>query len=572
MGRGSLPGPKRASAVPVENFTRADDSDWIPSDHGAEEPSELLSLTADSELIEMDTASPGENASGKPPQDIDAEQIVADDDHEDDEEIIDGLEDSFKEPDLFLFRHLLSDDALQGLGKKGWSPSLVALLGKTRVLHALAGGIVLAALIATIVVLAAMPSKKDESGAALVAANASPKPLSIRRPAVPEASPTTRAAAVPVSATDENAAPRQIPEAGKSCAAWSKYPEFPWREHLEAASGKVAANGPCGLFGASVAQIAAALEKLPKVGPCGFDFIKEGGLLELFPTGKTDRRSPNMELLFVADKLFEIRLNYRESVPLEIEAKDLSEVFGAKPAKSKDWAGRKIQTVADGDVVIELIEEEWYGRTLKTMVFASAAVRQSLEREKSQRASAEKEIANGDAALAKWDIEKALSHYVSASDYVPAFGYAYVKQGVALTRLERFDEVEKVARKALERSGEFRAHAEAFGLLAVVALFRGDVAKAIENFDSAAKTDIANGFFASSAEELKKGVYAVDRVARTAARMECRGDKGLKASEKGLLARGNFPSLEKYFEVLKAAKVNPSFAKAKKAFAKMECP
>jgi hypothetical protein len=54
--------------------------------------------------------------------------------------------------------------------------------------------------------------------------------------------------------------------------------------------------------------------------------------------------------------------------------------------------------------------------------------------------------------------------------------------------------------------------------------------------------------------------------------MECRGDKGLKATEQGLLARGNFPNLGKYFEAIGRAKSDPAFAKAKKEFAKRECP
>jgi tetratricopeptide (TPR) repeat protein len=231
-----------------------------------------------------------------------------------------------------------------------------------------------------------------------------------------------------------------------------------------------------------------------------------------------------------------------------------------------------VQRLADNDVAIEFIEEEWYKRKLKTVVIASASMRGAVESSRTNREAAEKELVAGDAALAKWDVKDALARFTAASDRMPSYGYAYARQGLALTRLEKFDEVEKVARKALEVSTESRARAEAFGLLAVAALFKGDVAKAISSFESAAAADPANAFFAMSAGELKTGTYTVDRVARTAARMECRGDKGLKATEQGLLARGNFPSLGKYFEAIGKAKSDPAFAKAKKEFAKRECP
>jgi tetratricopeptide (TPR) repeat protein len=569
VGRVSTHEARRASPVPMGEFTHLDDSDWIPNSKSLEDESELLTLDPD--------PTPAGRALPPPPagraRDSESEHIVADDDDEDDEEVIDGFEDDAKEPDLILFQHVFSDDKLSGLGAKGWPPVLVGLLGKLRLLHAIAGGVVLAALLVTVIIVVAMPSEDaGADGAKSIAATGVPVQAPEKAAQGGGAGATTRAAAVPAQGAGTAAPPRQIPESGKSCTPWSKYPQLPWREHLEAASAAVGASGPCGLFGASPSQMAAALKALPEVGPCGFDFVAQGGMLEVFPTGKPDRRGPVMELNFVADRLFEIRLSYRESIPLETDAKEIGALFGAKPEKSKDFMGRKVQTVTDGDVVIEFVEEDWYGRKLKTVVFASAAVRAGLAAERSRRESAEKEMAAGDAALAKWDIEGALARYTAAADFVAAYGYAYVKQGVALTRLERFDEVEKVARKALEMSGDYRAHAEAFGLLAVVALYRGDVAKAIENFDSAAKTDVANGFFAASAQELKTDTYSVERVARTAARMECRGDKGLKATEKGLLARGNFPSLEKYFAVLNKAKVDPSFAKSKKEFAHWECP
>lgn len=553
------PPPPRAEEVPLPRPrveprpepARGDDSSWIPAADGSQE-------LDDDAILQPDAT---EDIGGE-------DQIVADDDREGDEEVVDGFEADGKPADLFLFRHVFSGERIEAFGKGSLPRPLVSFLGRVRILHALAGGIVLLALIVAVVVIAVASGgpQPPSSGVA-----PSPGAGKIAPPGAAGAS-GGRAGAVSPGGAAKAEPPKPVPEAGKSCTPWSRYPALPWREHLEAIAAAVGAGSPCGMLGASPQKIAEALRAFPQVGPCGLDFYPGGGLLEAFPAGKADRRAPNMEFQFVGDRLFEVRLNYRETIPLETGAKELGELFGVKPSKTKDYMGRKVSGVADGDLVVELVEEDWYGRKLRTVVFASAAVRAALATDRSHGEIAQKELAAGDAALAKWEVQKALDHYESAADHVPAFGYAYVKQGVALTRLERFDDVERVARRALEVSGEHRAHAEAFGLLAVVALFRGDVGKGIENFESAAKTDAANGFFASSAEELRTGVYAVDRVARTAARMECRGEKGLKATEKGLLARGNFPSMEKYFAVLSKASVDPAFKKAKKEFARWECP
>jgi tetratricopeptide (TPR) repeat protein len=562
LGQPAAPAPRVPNAPARGATLKVDDSDdWIPLSHDGDE-SELIALSPDpSEPQRIAAPEPAARAAAAPADDA----IVRDDDHDDDEEVVGGAEDDRKEPDFVLFKYLMSDGALDGLEAKRWPPALVKIAGKLRYIHAIAVGVVLLALTATIVILVALPDADEGTGkgAAPIAAGA----------AAAGAGKPAGGAAVELPPKPAIAAPAvPIPASGTACRPWDEYAQLAWREHLVAAAKAVGASGPCGMFGAGPAEIAAALAALPKVGPGGYDLIPGAELLELFPAGKAERRGPSIELLFAGGKLFEIRLSYRETVAPGTSAGDLGKLFAAKPEKATDHLNRKVQRLADGDVVIEFVEEDWYGRKLKTVVFASAAMRGALEAGRAVREAAEKDLVAGDAALGKWKVEEALKLFEAASGKVPAYGYAYARQGLALTRLERFDEVEKVARAALAASAENRARAEAFGLLAVSALFKGDVAKAIESFDAAAAADPANGFFAMSAGELKTGVYTVDRVARTAARMECRGDKGLKATEQGLLARGNFPSLEKYFEAIGKAKSDPAFAKAKKDFAKRECP
>jgi tetratricopeptide (TPR) repeat protein len=543
---------------------KVDDSDdWIPLSRDLVDESELISLQPDSSSLQQIPAAEVAAAAAE----------IVHDDHDGDEEVVGEEDGERKEPDFVLFKYMMSDDALDDLEAKRWPPLLVKILGKMRYLHVIAAGVVLLALIATIVILiASSPGAGDGAARTGVAVKTGPNAGAAGAAGAGTNAGTGAAAGVNPAVRVVAAPTGPVPAPGKTCRRWAEYPQLPWREHLESASKAVSADGPCGLFGASAAKVSGALEALPQVGPSGYDLIPGGELLEVFPTGKAERRGPSLEFLFVGGKLFEIRLSYRESVPLGVSAGEFGDLLGVKPEKAADYLDRKVQRLADNDVAIEFIEEKWYGFTLKTVVLASASMRSGVESGRASREAAEKELVAGDAAFAKWDVKGALARFTAASDRVPSYGYAYARQGLALTRLEKFDDVEKIARKALEVSTENRARAEAFGLLAVASLFRGDVAKAISSFESAAGADPANGFFAMSASELKTGVYTVDRVARTAARMECRGDKGLKATEQGLLARGNFPSLGKYFEAIGKAKSDPAFAKAKKEFAKRECP
>jgi tetratricopeptide (TPR) repeat protein len=562
VGQHSPSAPRLPNAPAYGVPDKADDSDdWIPLSRDLVDESELISLQPDSSSLQQIPAADFAAA---------APEIVHDD-HEDDEEVVGEEDDERKEPDFIFFKYMMSDDALDDLEAKRWPALLVKILGKVRYLHAIAAGVVLLALIATITILIATSSGAG-NGAAQTGAAVKAGPIAGAAAGAGTNAGTGAAAGVNPTVKVITAPTGPVPAPGKTCRRWDEYPQLPWREHLETASKAVSADGPCGLFGASAAKVSGALKALPQVGPSGYDLIPGGELLEVFPTGKAERRGPSMEFLFVGGKLFEIRLSYRESVPLGVSAGEFGDLLGAKPEKTTDYLNRKVQRLTDNDVAIEFVEEKWYGFTLKTVVLASVSMRGAVESGRADREAAEKELVAGDAALAKWDIKGALERFTAASDRMPSYGYAYARQGLVQTRLEKFDDVEKVARKALEVSTENRARAEAFGLLAVAALFRGDVARAISSFESAEAADPANGFFAMSANELKTGVYTVDRVARTAARMECRGDKGLKATEQGLLARGNFPNLGKYFEAIGKAKSDPAFAKSKKEFAKRECP
>ncbi len=535
-------------------------SAWIPDTDELGDQSMLLELDPeDSSVLE-----------------IEGDLGISVTDVHDDDDIEVEEEDEEDETGNFLFRYVFTDTTLDNLEEKKWPAILVKVMGKIKYLYLIGAGATLFSLILLIVILAVSGGDEPEipelpqvggstgetaePGAGKVEPGAGKVEPEVKTPR-PE--PVADVAVGKPSGT--------VPDPGGTCRPLDQYPEIVWREKLFAVADKLGVNSVCAIFGKAPSAVAAAFGDLPVVGPGGLDEVKGGGLIEVFPTGKANRRGPSMEFAFVGDSLFEVRLKYRDTEGKDVGEKMLAEVFGDSVDSGKDFLGRKFVRFMDGDVVIELVEEKWYGRTLKTIVLASVQIREFLAPQSEKIEKVIKSMEAGDALFGKWKFDDALTSYRKASDGMPEYGAAHVKQALMLTRLEKFEEVEKVAKKALEVSAENRVRAEALGLLGVTALYNGSTDSALEYFKQAASADSANEFFRMSAKELETGDYATERVARTAARMECLKKKGYKSTPKGLLARGNFPNMKTYFKKLKAAKRKPKFKKLKKAASRGEC-
>ncbi|MBW2278834.1 MAG: hypothetical protein JRF63_15180 [Deltaproteobacteria bacterium] len=198
-------------------------------------------------------------------------------------------------------------------------------------------------------------------------------------------------------------------------------------------------------------------------------------------------------------------------------------------------------------------------------------MRQALASDQEQRDKAEKLISEGESLFGSRKYEDAIAKFDEAAEKLPRLGRALVKKALVLTRTEDFEQVEATAKKVLEVSREHRVRAEAFGLIALAALFNGDKDKAITQFKAAAAADLANSLFAISHKELESGDYEMARVALTAARMECLTKKKIAGTNKGLLARGNFPDFGTYFKVMRKANKSPKFDKRKRDYMKYEC-
>ncbi len=538
-------------------------SAWIPETDEVGDQSVLLELDPDdSSVMEID------DALGVSLTDIHDEHDMKlkEGDGEDEEDETDNL----------LLRYVFSDATLGNLEEKKWPAILVKVLGKIKYLYLIGAGAVLFSLFALVVILAVLGGDEQEiPGLPQVGGSTGEKAEpgdgkggSRDGKAEPEVKTPKPE---PVADVGVGKPSGTVPDPGKICRPLDRYPGIAWRDKLSSVAGKLGANSVCAIFGNAPSKVAAALGDLPVVGPGGLDEVRGGGLIEVFPTGTANRRGPSMEFAFVGDRLFEVRLKYRDTEGKDVGEKMLAEVFGDNVDSGKDFLGRKLVRFMDGDVVIELVEEKWYGRTLKTIVLASAQIREFLAPEREKIKGVVKSMEAGDALFGKWKFDDALVLYRKAANRMPEYGAAHVKQALMLTRLEKFKKVEKAAKKALEVSSENRVRAEALGLLGVTALFNGSTDNALAYFKQAASIDPANEFFRMSAREIETGEYATERVARTAARMECLKKKGYKSTPKGLLARGNFPDMKTYFKKLQAAKSDPLFAKFKKDAARGEC-
>jgi tetratricopeptide (TPR) repeat protein len=566
--RTTLPPPPLTTppGAPADDSAAAEDQvadtgdlgDWIPGADEIGEDTSLIDLDAD-DVEELDTDELLEEGG--------AVEEAAAADVEDAPTVLGPLS--------FLLKYILADEFLDNAEAKGWPAVLVKVLGKLRWVHAVGVGVLLVGLIIMIVALAASDDEPEPAGGPPAVAD---QPQAVPsapggkpgKPAAGAAGKQPQAAGTGGKTVAADAPDKPVPEAGKSCRGIDEYPSFPWKTRLTEAVSKAGAKGVCGLFGSAPSTLADAFAGKAQVGPSGYDLIKGGGLLEVFPVGKPNRRGPSMEFLFVGDKLFEIRFSYWDTAK-KLDTKSFGDLFEKPEEQPTDHLGRKITRLTDGEVILELLEEKWYGRKLRTLVFASATIRSALEGDRAAREKAEKLVAEGDSLFGQRKYEDAIAKFDAASAALPRLGRALAKKALVLTRTEDFEQVEATAKKVLETSREQRVRAEAFGLIALAALFGGDKDKAITQFKAASAADPANALFAISHGELESGKYEMDRVALTAARMECLRKKKTTATYNGLLARGNFPSSEAYFKVLRRAKKSPKFEKRKRDYMKYEC-
>jgi tetratricopeptide (TPR) repeat protein len=166
--------------------------------------------------------------------------------------------------------------------------------------------------------------------------------------------------------------------------------------------------------------------------------------------------------------------------------------------------------------------------------------------------------------------KRAIDQFRKAVQAVPSMGMAYIFEGITWLQSENFEKAAQAADKVVENSKDDRAKAGAHGLHAVIALYNGDVMSAELLFRKAAELDPTDPEFSTSVKELSSGRYAPERVAKTAARMSCLSQKR-EWSQKGLLARGNFPDNKTYMRAKNRSKRSAGYKSAYDMWVGWEC-
>ena len=401
----------------------------------------------------------------------------------------------------------------------------------------------------------------------------------------PEAVAADRPAPVPEKAAPSEAKEETKPEEtpaqsgadkdakfpAHKCKSFSDYPTFAWRNTLDALAAATDKTAICGLFGLTKEAVVTAMRDTPNFGPTGYDLLPRSTVFEVFPEGKAERRAPSMELLFMDDLLYEIRMKFGMSNGDKLDPNMFKAALGAPKSVNGDPLQREIKSYTDGDMIVFWYKKtDAFNRVFNEVVFSSRIIRAGIEKELKNRSEAQILYEQGMALFNQKQSMRAVDKFKKARKIVPAMGSAYIFEGIALLQNEQFDQIEGIAAQAFQNSTDDRARAGAKGLQAVVALYNGDKETALALFKNADGLDPADPEFATSIEELKSGNYDPARVAKTAARMDCRRTHP-EWSVKGLLARGNFPDNGTFQKAKRDAKKTAEYKSAFDMWNGWEC-
>lgn len=358
----------------------------------------------------------------------------------------------------------------------------------------------------------------------------------------------------------------------KNCLPLTRYSKkFPWKRYFEKLTEQQNTTKICELLGTPPQLISNALSHMTMVGPTGYDWIVDGGRIEVYPKGTVGARDPSIEFLYTGDRLFKIKMKLRDlKIGRNADADALQEMF-KKADETTDHLGRKIIHFDEQDMRVSLIEEDWYGQTLRTIEFSSVKLNAELEGHIQKLEKLEKAYKAADVAYFAWKFEDALKRYEEVNTMSPNLGAAKVKRALIHLRMDDFGDARSLAESVLETSTEDDVKGEARSILAVNALRNGNREEALKLLYDAKKLAPANGQISSYIEQLESGKYAMNTIAQTAARLACIESGKSTASEIGVLARGFFPDKQTWQKNLKGVQKEDEFKDAKNNLMAWEC-
>jgi tetratricopeptide (TPR) repeat protein len=351
------------------------------------------------------------------------------------------------------------------------------------------------------------------------------------------------------------------------CLPLSKYADFPGQSELTSVVTRLGGEGLCALMGVSLSGIQKGIPSDVRSIDSAYDGIPESTSLILPSTDAEGNVIFTIELAFADNRLFRIELNYGAKSDPHPDIHAMARTLNAETDR-RDVGENSITEVRDKDLVVEwLVPSAAGGPRLLMITDAHSEVVSREQLDALERARSL--VTKGMLLLEKQKNANALDAFQSALEINGHLGNAWIGRANAQLRLEDFTGARTAAENAMKVTDDGRIHSRAEQVFAVIALRNDERKGAVSHLNAAVKADRINTDAITALSELKTGEYQTLRVAMTAARMSC--SRHLNASVQGLLARGNFPDVQTFFNALEMAKHDVNFEPLKRKAVSREC-
>ena len=355
--------------------------------------------------------------------------------------------------------------------------------------------------------------------------------------------------------------------ASGNCHPVSAFGAFLWHGELASLVEKSGYKAVCDLMGQSFASMVTALADDNPVMAGSIDGLPDTAALEIVPSDAAALSAGGIRLMFHQTKLFRVVLDFGKARDIGLDMDDIAEVLETKAEKNTSGE-LSVTAVNDGAVRIELVQERG-AEKLRELQFTAIKLDDALANRLEAQRRARRFLIKANDYVRRRQFSNAADAFQSAVDANDASGSAWVGRALAQLYLEDFSGARAAADKALTVSDDDMVHSMAAQALAVVFLRSGDLKAAIAQLEKAVSHNGDNAEATLALRELKTGEYGTERVAITAARMSCPEELG--ASLQGLLAKGNFPDTQTFFNALRRAKMDIQFERLKRDWVSREC-
>ena len=359
------------------------------------------------------------------------------------------------------------------------------------------------------------------------------------------------------------AAPQERASSSNACLPFGAYPSLPFGERLHDALKAQQRPGICDLFGHAEEAVLGWFSHAPGTAAVALDGVP--GLRELvLATAEGRSDAPVASLWFYAGKLVAIRLQqHRDATRLDFD--DVLAMLETEPEKQQSFTHGAGMQFDDRSMRVRY--HFVAGRSL--LVFSDRDAMRALDEVVQRREQALVKVSEGERQLQNRRLDAARSSFRAAAQTAPSLGLPWLRLCEVSAQKEDFDAVQQAALEAEKISEDARVKAEAHAFIAMFRLWQGDVAQALDAWETASRLHPGAPRYSEAIDELRSGAFSAERVALTVARMSCMKQRG--STERGVLIRGNFKDTETYFAALRQVRTAEDFTQLEARFRKSEC-